>query len=456
MNHRFAIVSILAFAALAPAQTQQAPASRPRPTTLRPKAPTVIPPRVAAQTQEPQDPPTEPSSAPAASGDEPRWIGGVEAPTQPSTRSSASISKGQRFVPQAAAGARGQVITTTVETLVDVRGQENNVLTGIGIVTGLSGTGDSVNMTRQLVSNVLLANNIRIDVSQLTPKNCAVVSVEATLPPGIQPGRQVDVRVSTIGDAKSLQSGMLLFTELRDVDGKVWGTAAGPVDVGGFMAEGASASVSKNQVTVGMVGGGGKVERALISNIVSENGFIYLDLRAAQSSFSNLVRIAAAINSVYPDAAEAATDSRTVKVRVPPDLPRAIHVAYLDSILNMEVEPDSQPYVVINERTGAIVMGEGVRLRPGAVALGSITVTIAESPETSQPGPNSGGSTQTNPRTDISVNEENNGLVEIPGAVSLKEVVEVLNVLGSTPRELIQILEAMHQAGLLLAEVRRM
>jgi flagellar P-ring protein precursor FlgI len=214
--------------------------------------------------------------------------------------------------------------------------------------------------------------------------------------------------------------------------------------------------VAKNQVTVGMVSGGGKVERTLVSDIVSAHGFIYLDLRAAQSSFANLVRIVDAINGIFPTAAEAATDGRTVKVRVPGDLPQSAHVAYLDAILRLEVEPSMQPYVVVNERAGAIVIGEGVRLRSGAVALGGLTVTIAESPETSQPGPLSGGTTQTNPRTDIAVEEANNGLVEVPGAVTLHEVVEVLNVLGTTPRDLIQILEAMHQAGLLLAEVRRM
>lgn len=381
--------------------------------------------------------------------------GGIEAPKQPETRSTAGYEKGSRFEPAPGRGS-GSAITTTIETLVDVRGQEDNQLTGLGIVTGLAGTGDSVSMTRQLISNVLLANNVRIDVSQLTPKNCAVVSVEATMPPGIRAGRKIDVRVSTIGDSKSLQGGVLLFTELRDVGGTVWATAGGPVDVGGFLAAGASATVSKNHVTVGMVSGGGKVERTLTSDIVSEHGFIYLDLRAAQSSFTNLVRIVEAINGIFPDASEAATDGRSVKVRVPSDLPKSTHVAYLDAILRLEIEPNMQPYVVVNERTGAIVIGEGVRLRSGAVALGGITVTIAESPETSQPGPASGGTTQTNQRTDISVQEDNNGLIEIPSAVTLREVVEVLNVLGATPRDLIQILEAMHQAGLLLAEVRRM
>jgi flagellar P-ring protein precursor FlgI len=209
---------------------------------------------------------------------------GVEAPAQPNTRSTATYEVAPRFTPVPGRGAAGRSITATVETLVDVRGQEENLITGIGVVSGLGGSGDSVNMTRQLLENVLLANNVRIDAQQLTPKNVAIVSVEATLLPGVQPGRRIDVRVSTLGDAKSLQGGVLLFTELRDVTGKVWATAGGPVNVGGFMAQGASASVQKNQVTVGMITGGGKVERALASELVSEHGLIYLDLRAAQSS----------------------------------------------------------------------------------------------------------------------------------------------------------------------------
>jgi flagellar P-ring protein precursor FlgI len=383
------------------------------------------------------------------------WTGAVEAPAQPNTQSSATYGRGPRFEPRPGRGA-GRAITATIETVVDVRGQEENTVTGIGLVTGLAGTGDSVNMTRQLMQNMLLSANIRSELQQLTPKNCAIVAVEATLPPGLQPGRRIDVRVSTLGDAKSLQGGLLSNMELRDFNGVVWALGSGSINVGGFMAAGASASVQKNQVTVGTIIGGGTVQRALPSELVSEHGLIYLDLRAAQSSYANLVRICDAVNTIFPNAAEAATDGRTVKLRVPADLPKSAHVAYLDAVLRLEIEPSLQPFVVVNERTGAIVIGDGVRLRSGAIALGGLTVTIAESPETSQPGPMSNGQTQTNPRTEINVDEAANGLVMVPGAVTLDEVVEVLNVLGTTPRDLIQILEAMHQAGILLAEVRRM
>jgi len=405
--------------------------------------PNELPP--SSESPVPQDPPPNP------------WAGyGIEAPTQPNTKSTATYERGPRFVPQAQHSVSGRAITTSIETICDVRGQEDNDIFGIGLVTGLAGTGDSPNMTRQLVDNLLRSSNIRIDVNNLAPKNVAFVRIEAKLPPGVQPGRRIDVRVSTLGDCKSLQGGTLLFAELTDAGGVVFATASGPVDVGGFLIEGAAASVAKNHVTVGTIAGGAKVERAVPADIVSDHGFIYFDLRPSQSSFTNLVRITDAVNRIYANAAEAATDGRTVKVRVPENLPQSAHVAFLESILSLEVEPDVQPYVVINERTGTIVMGEGVRLRPGAVAMGSLTVSVAESPETSQPGAQSGGDTTTNPRSDVKVSESNNGLVEVPGAVSLQEVVDVLNVLGLSPRELIMILDAMHQAGMLLAEVRRL
>jgi flagellar P-ring protein precursor FlgI len=381
---------------------------------------------------------------------------GIEAPEQPSRNSSATYTLGERFTPKPGRGPSGK-IHTPVGTLMQVRGQEDNELVGIGLVTGLAGTGDSVNMIRNMVQNLLLANNIKIDPQQLTSKNVALVTVEATLPAGIHPGRRIDCRVATIGDCKSLQGGVLTLMELTDMTGAiVYGTASGPIDVGGFMASGEGASVTQNHVTVGIIPGGGKVERAVPANIVSDHGWLYLDARAPHGSFANMARIVESINALYPNASEAVPFSRTVKVRVPEDLPESAYVAYVDSLLSREIEPSSIPKVIVNERTGMIVMAEGVRLRPGAVAHGDLTVTIAETPETSQPGALSGGTTQTLPRTDIEVNEENNGLTVVPGAVELQEVVEVLNVLGTTPRDLIAILEAMSQAGLVLAEIERM
>jgi flagellar P-ring protein precursor FlgI len=400
-------------------------------------------------------PPTDPAQVRAplvVAGDE-----GIQAPTQPATRSTATMTRSERYEPVPTRSTSTTRIRAPLGSLVQLRGQEENHVSGIGLVTGLSGTGDSVDFIRAPMTNYLLTHNIKIDPQRMKSKNAALVSIEATIPPGTQPGQKIDVRVSAIGDAKSLESGVLLFAELADSTGTVvYATAAGPINVGGFSREGEAGSVSRNTVTVGVLSSGGKVERAVPSNLVSEMGFIYLDARAVHNSYGNLVRIAEAINDYYPGVAQPISDGRSVRVQVPEDLPASQHMAFIDTILRREIEPDDFARVLVNERSGVVIMGEGVRLRPMAVTFGNLTVTVAESKETSQPGPFSNGTTAQQPRTDIGVLEDNNGLILIPGAATLEEVVEVLNVLGTTPRDLISVLEAMSQGGMLLAEIQRM
>lgn len=382
--------------------------------------------------------------------------GAVQAPTQPNTVSSASWSKDKRFAPLGLTRPAGD-FTTPIGSLVAVRGQEDNSVMGIGLVVGLQGTGDSIEAARRLLSNLLLTRNINIDLGALSSKNIAIVQVEATLAAGIKPGRRLDATVSAIGDASSLQGGVLAFTELTDVSGRtVWATASGPLTVGGFTVEGDAAKTTRNHTTVGTLPSGAKCEREVPTSVVSEHGFVHLDLRAAFDTFGNAVRVADSVNAAYPGTAEVAVDGKTVKVRVPADLPPSAHVAFVDAILRRTIVSENVARVVINERTGVVVMGGDVRLRPGAIAQGSITVTIAESPTASQPGPMSEGQTVVVPRTDVGVSEQDNALVYVPGAVTLQEVVDVLNVLGATPRELISILQAMAQGGLLEAEIRRM
>jgi len=403
----------------------------------------------------PQTPP--PVTPPAETGVLLAPESGVQAPTQPATRSTATYTQGARSQPSLGRTSASARIHAPLGSLITVRGQEENHVSGIGLVTGLGGTGDSVNFIRAPLTNFLLTHNIKIDPQQIASKNAALVSVEATIPPGTQPGQKIDVRVSAIGDAKSLESGVLLFTELSDSSGsEVYATASGPITLGGFAKAGDAGSVARNSVTVGVLTLGGKVERAVPSSLVSEQGFVYLDARSVHGSYGNLVRIAEAINALYPGLAQPVSDGRSVRVQVPGDLPPSQHMAFVDTILRREIEPDDFARVLVNERTGVIIMGEGVRLRPMAVTFGNLTVTVAESRETSQPGPLSNGTTRQQPRTDINVHEDNNGLVLIPGAATLEEVVEVLNILGTTPRDLISVLEAMSQGGMLLAEVQRM
>ncbi len=377
---------------------------------------------------------------------------GVEAPAQPQGASDSTVLRMPRVAPEPAAGAAGAVLVR-IGDLVAVRGQEENAVQGIGLVSGLSGTGDSTIAARQAILNLLKTQNIVLDLQAVSSSNAAVVLVQATLEPGIKPGRQIDVRVSSLYDCESLVGGTLLHTELAEMSGqRVYATAAGPITTGSFSAEGDGATAVRNHPTVGTIPLGGKVEREVPTQVVSDHGFVYLDLRALKGSFANATRITQAINELYPTVA-VPQDAMSVAVRVPDDLPAESTVAYVSSILEREIEPAPFARVVINERTGVIVMGEGVRLTRGAITKGNLTVTIAEAPEASQPGPLSQGQTEVLPRTSLLLEEEDRALTIVNGAVTLQEVVEVLNVLGVTPRDMIQILQSMAQSGMLHAEI---
>ena len=382
--------------------------------------------------------------------------GGIQAPKQPQTVSHSSYSSVETALAGKLTSPAGNY-PSRIGQLVGVRGLEDNVVFGVGLVVGLAGTGDSIDAAKRLLQNVLLTRNIHAEIQELASKNVAIVQVEARLPAGLKPGRKLDVTVSAIGDATSLNGGTLIFTELSDPSGRsVYATASGPVNTGGFQAAGQSASAKRNQTTVATLPEGGKVEREVPTSIVSDNGLVYLDLNSERAGLGNAMHIASSVNQLYPNTATALPDGRSIQVRVPADLPASNIVAFVQGMLAREVEVEVTPRVVLNERTGTIVLGGDVRLRAGAIAHGSITVTIAESPVASQPGPFSAGNTVVTPRTSLDVKEDQGRLVMIPGAVTLREVVEVLDVLGATPRELVSIIEAMAQGGLLEAEIRRM
>ncbi|QDV09974.1 Flagellar P-ring protein precursor [Planctomycetes bacterium Poly30] len=381
----------------------------------------------------------------------------IEAPTQPRGVSTATF----RRTPRVQTSRRGGTdfesrVASPIRSLVGVRGMEENVIEGIGLVTGLDGTGDSGALATQLLGNTLLSKNINIDPALLSTSNVAVVRVEATIPPGTKPGQKVNVRVSALGDAESLYGGQLSIAELTDVTGQtVYATASGPVTTGGLTANGNGATVKKNHNTVGTLAMGGTVQREIPTSVVSEHGYIYLDAKDGQASLGNTVRIAEAINRLYPDTARVLPDGRSVRLAVLEGIPEHQVVAYLDQALSLEIETDNLARIVINERTGVIVMGGEVRLRPGVIHHGTIVVTVAETPEISQPGPLSNGQTAEVPRTTLNLEEEQAAMVLLGGASSLEEVVEVLNVLGATPRDMVAILEAMLDGGLLIAELRR-
>ncbi|MFT7678152.1 MAG: flagellar P-ring protein precursor FlgI [Planctomycetota bacterium] len=401
-----------------------------------------------------------PIQGPGPAGGEPAviWVpAAVEAPAQPTGRSSSRYVKLPRRRIRGVTGITSTRMRAPVNSIMRVRGRENNVVSGFGLVTGLANTGDTGEAALRMARNIVVAHGLPVDLSDLSGNNLAFVSVRAEIPAGSKPGTPVSANVSTMGDAKSLLGGQLMFTELFDTQMEnVYATASGAITVGGINASGEGASSTKNHTTVGTLPSGAKIEREIPSVIVNESGFLYLDAKIGQDTLSNMVASKEAINKLFPGVARILPDGKSLRVGVPSDLHVDDHLMFLDAILRLEVETESIARVVINERTGIVVMGGDVRLRPGLVAAGAITVTIAETPEASQPAPFSEGTTQILSRTDLVVTEENRALTMLPQAATLNEVMEVLNVLGATPRELISILTALSEAGLLVADIQRM
>ena len=381
---------------------------------------------------------------------------GIEAPAQPGRASSARYRRTTRVNVPGVVDDLGR-IDAKLRSLVAVRGLEDNHVSGFGLVTGLSGTGDSGPLATQLLANTLLTQRINIDPSLLTTANIAVVKVDGMVPAGHKPGQMFDVRISSIGDATSLVGGVLDYCVLYDPSGTtVYGSASGPITVGGFRAEGEGATTTKNHVTVGTMASGGKVDKLIPTSIITDHGYIYLDVRNGQFSLGNTSRITERINQLYPGVARAELDGRSVRVQVLDGLGPDDLIAYVDSILDLSVPTENLARVVVNERTGVIVMGGDVRLRPGVIQQNSIILKVAETPEVSQPAGLSQGETVVVPRTDLSVEEGDSPLIQIGGAVTLDQVVNVLNVLGASPRDMIAIMDSLVQGGLLVAELRRL
>ncbi len=328
-------------------------------------------------------------------------------------------------------------------------GVEANPIVGIGVVVGLQGTGDGGLATREMLRNAMSALEMEIDPSALKSKNAALVSVTASLPPFARQGNRIDVTVSSLGDARALTGGTLLATTLRDVEGRaVWAVAQGPLVIGGFSAAAGGGGRQKNHTTTGRVPSGAKVVREITPALLNRD-VLRLSLRDAD--FSTAVSVSRAINARVLGDFSHALDSGTVEVKVPaqylgrvPEL-----VAALDSL---HVVVDAPARVVVNERTGTVVMGSQVRIAPVAVAHGGLSIEVDTDVGVSQPGALSGGKTVIVEDTDVSIEEETADL-QILGGVSIGEVVGSLNQLGVSPRDLISILQAIRAAGALDAEI---
>jgi flagellar P-ring protein precursor FlgI len=346
----------------------------------------------------------------------------------------------------AAAGA-----VTRIKDIAKVQGVRNNQLYGFGLVVGLAGTGDSNKspQTIQAMINMLKEAGVSVSAAQLQSKNVAAVSVSATLPPFVKPGDTIDITVSSQGDAKSLQGGTLLLTPLKAPNGAVYAVAQGPLSIGGYSAGGGGSSQQKNHPTVGNIPGGAIVEREVPFRI-ENNGTISLAIN--KPDFTTASRISEAIGRNF-GAIAAARDAGTVVIRVPYEYTSNL-VGFIAAIEELSVTPDNAAKVVINERTGTVVMGGNVAIDTVAVAQGGLTIKINKSTEVSQPPPFSGGSTVVTQNTAVDVKEQQANLIVLPATSNVSDVVNALNAVGATPRDIISILQAMKAAGALHAELQ--
>jgi flagellar P-ring protein precursor FlgI len=354
----------------------------------------------------------------------------------------------------------GAGATSRIKDLANIEGVRQNQLIGYGLVVGLNGTGDTLNnipFTKQSLTAMLerLGVNIRAAAAQQTLRtgNVAAVMVTANLPPFGTQGTRVDVTVSALGDSKSLQGGTLLVTPLLGADGNVYAVAQGSVAIGGFQAEGEAAKIVRGVPTVGRISNGALIEREIDFAL---NRLSQLRMALRNPDFTTAKRIAMAINDFIGAPTAEPLDPATVEITVPQQF-RGNVVALLTDIEQLQVEPDMPAKIVIDERSGVIVMGRDVRVSMVAVAQGNLTVAITETPQVSQPQPFSrGGTTRVVPRTQVGVTEDGKKLATIRDGVSLQQVVDGLNALGIGPRDMISILQAIKAAGAIQADIEVM
>lgn len=347
-------------------------------------------------------------------------------------------------------------IKVRIKDITTVQGVRDNQLKGIGLVAGLDNTGGKGETTRRLLQNFLQRQNLFADQvsrlgiatnTQLPTQNVAAVTVTADLPAFARRGARIDVSVSLM-DGTSLRGGELVHAVLRGYDKQIYATASGPIILAGASAQGEAASVSSNHVTSGHVINGAIVERVIPFQL-TENGSFGLLLK--KNDFQTASRVADAINRVFRGAARA-QDSARVDVIIPIQH-RLNPVEFISQIQALEVEPDVKAQVVINEKTGTIVIGTGVKISAALVNHGNLVVTVAETPDVSQPPPFSQGVTAIVPRSDVELTEERNRVIQHDDLTTLGEIADALNALGATPSDLIAIIRELNRLGHIHAEV---
>lgn len=338
-----------------------------------------------------------------------------------------------------------------VKDLASIAGVRSNQLIGYGLVVGLDGTGDKTKFTGQSLRNMLVEMGINIPPgTDPKSKNVAAVSVHAELPPFAKPGQTIDVTVSSLGDAKSLRGGSLLMTPLKGANGQIYAMAQGNLVVGGFGADAGDGSrVTVNIPSAGRIPNGATVERT-VKNAFNIGDHIVLNLH--NPDFTTASRLTDAINHTLGKGTAYSIDASSVRVNAPRDPNQ--RVPFLSLVENLELNPGEAPArVVVNSRSGTVVIGQHVRVSPAAVTHGNLSVTISASPEVSQPNPLSQGQTVITPNFDVEITEEDSRMFVFDPGVSLDEIVRAVNQVGAAPGDLVAILEALKQAGALRAEL---
>ncbi len=349
--------------------------------------------------------------------------------------------------------AAGTAQAVRLKEVAAVQGVRTNALTGYGLIVGLDGTGDQTTQapfTGQSLQAMLQQFGVILPQGvTMQPRNIAAVMVTAQLPPFAQPGQTLDINVSSIGNAKSLRGGTLIATPLRGTDGQVYAMAQGNLIVGGAGASAGGAKVQINHLSAGRIPAGATVERAVPTPLALGEA-IQLDLNAAD--FATARAVARAINKAKGAGVAQAVDGRVVRVKAPTDSDE--RVAFLADLEELAIDMAAPAArVVINARTGSVVMNQAVSIGNCAVAHGNLSVTITSTPQVSQPGALSGGQTVVTEKTDIAIRQEPGPLIQLPASAKLADVVKALSALGATPQDLLAILQAMKTAGALNAEL---
>ncbi len=339
-----------------------------------------------------------------------------------------------------------------IKDLAAIKGIRSNQLTGYGLIVGLDGTGDKsgADFTTQALANMMDRMGIHVDKDDLSVKNIAAVIVTADIPAFARIGNKIDVVASSIGDAKSLAGGTLLLTPLKGVDGQVYALAQGPVTLGGVGAGGSGGTTQKNHLQVARIANGASIEREIPVVLDGKKALI---LSLFNPDFTTAKRVADTINASIGDGVAEAVDSSALRLNIPENMQESKVAEFLADIETLSIVPDTRAKVVVNEKTGTVVIGENVTISTVAVAHGNLTVTIKKSSEVSQPEPFTQGETVTTSQSDVAVDEEEVKVMPLPGGATIGELVKGLNSIGVSPRDLITILQSIKAAGALQAEL---